>query len=88
MNEFLVKIIDAHGGTDRWHWNEKVEATIVSGGGFFALKGVPQDAKPAAYDRMAARGTIVGLALWGSRSAHDVHAGADRHREARWHNGR
>ena len=34
MNEFLVKIIDAHGGTDRWHWNEKVEATIVSGGGY------------------------------------------------------
>ena len=46
MNEFLVKIIDAHGGTDRWHWNEKVEATIVSGGGLFALKGVPQDANP------------------------------------------
>ena len=37
MNEFLVKIIDAHGGTDRWHWNEKVEATIMRGGGFFAL---------------------------------------------------
>ena len=46
MNELLVKIIDAHGGTDRWHWYEKVEATIVSGGGFFALKGVPQDANP------------------------------------------
>src|ERR1700758_4510032 len=46
MNEFLVKIIDAHGGTDRWHWNEKVEATIVSGGGFFALKDVPQDSNP------------------------------------------
>src|SRR5215472_9331970 len=46
MNEFLVKIFDAHGGTDRWHWYEKVEATIVSGGGFFALKGVPQDANP------------------------------------------
>jgi len=46
MNELLVKIIDAHGGMDRWHWYEKVEATIVSGGGFFALKGVPQDANP------------------------------------------
>ena len=31
---------------DRWHWYEKVEATIMSGGGFFALKGVPQDANP------------------------------------------
>jgi hypothetical protein len=46
MNELLVKIIEAHGGTDRWHWYEKVEATIVSGGGFFALRGVPQDANP------------------------------------------
>ena len=46
MNELLVNIIDAHGGTERWHWYEKVEATILSGGGFFALKGVPQDANP------------------------------------------
>ena len=46
MNEFLVKIIDAHGGADRWHRYEMVEATIVSGGGFFALRGVPQDANP------------------------------------------
>src|SRR5262245_41002542 len=45
MSELLVKIIDAHGGIDRWRY-EKVEATIVSGGGFFALKGVPQDANP------------------------------------------
>src|SRR6516164_11846090 len=36
---------------------------------------------------MAARGTLVRLALWGSRSAHDVYAGADRDREARWHDG-
>jgi hypothetical protein len=34
----LGKIIDAHGGTDRWHWYEKVEATIVSGGGFLRSK--------------------------------------------------
>ena len=46
MNELLVKITEAHGGMDRWHRYEKVEATIVSGGGFFALKGVPQDANP------------------------------------------
>jgi hypothetical protein len=31
---------------DRWNAYEKVEATIVSGGGFFALKGVLQDADP------------------------------------------
>src|ERR1700736_5380227 len=46
MNELLAKIIDAHGDMERWHGYEKVEATIVSGGGFFALKGVLQNSKP------------------------------------------
>jgi hypothetical protein len=36
MNELLAKIIDAH----------QVDSTIVSGGGPFPLKGVPQDSKP------------------------------------------
>jgi len=44
MNELLTRILDAHGGVDRWKRYEKVEATIVSGGGLFTLKGVPQDA--------------------------------------------
>jgi hypothetical protein len=46
MNELLTRILDAHGGMDHWKAYEKVEATIVSGGGLFALKGVPQDAAP------------------------------------------
>src|SRR5258708_20068149 len=46
MNELLARILDAHGGMDRWHGYEKVEATIVTGGGFFALKGVLQDSNP------------------------------------------
>jgi hypothetical protein len=46
MNDFLAKILDAHGGLDRWNRYERVEATIVSGGGFFRLKGVPQDSNP------------------------------------------
>jgi hypothetical protein len=46
MNELLAKIIDAHGGMDCWNRFEKVEATIVSGGGLFRLKGVPQDSTP------------------------------------------
>jgi len=46
MNELLARIIDAHGGIDRWNQYERVEATIVSGGGFFRLKGVPQDSTP------------------------------------------
>jgi hypothetical protein len=39
-NELLARIIDAHGGIDRWTGYEKIEARIVSGGGFFPLKGV------------------------------------------------
>jgi hypothetical protein len=46
MNKLLASILDAHGGLARWHEYERVEATIVSGGGLFALKGVPQDANP------------------------------------------
>ncbi|MBV8592631.1 MAG: hypothetical protein JO212_21650, partial [Acetobacteraceae bacterium] len=46
MNELLARIIDAHGGMDRWNRHRKVEATIVSGGGLFALKGVLQDSNP------------------------------------------
>ena len=46
MNELLARIIDAHGGMDRWNRYDKVEATIVSGGGLFPLKGVAQDPSP------------------------------------------
>ena len=43
MNELLARVLDAHGGVERWNGYEKVEATIVSGGGFFPFKGVLQD---------------------------------------------
>ena len=46
MNELLANILDAHGGLDRWNRYKTVEATIVSGGGLFRLKGVPQDSTP------------------------------------------
>src|SRR6516162_6071349 len=46
MNQLLSRILDAHGGMDRWQDYEKVEATIVSGGGLFPLKGMMQDASP------------------------------------------
>jgi hypothetical protein len=46
MDGLLAAVIDAHGGADRWKSYEKVEATIVSGGGLFRFKGVPQDANP------------------------------------------
>jgi hypothetical protein len=46
MDELLVRILDAHGGIDRWSGCQKVEATIVSGGGLFPLKGLAQDPNP------------------------------------------
>jgi hypothetical protein len=46
MNELLGRILDAHGGVDRWNGYERVDATLVSGGGLFALKGIPQDPTP------------------------------------------
>lgn len=46
MNQLLTEIIAAHGGIDRWNSYEKIDATIVSGGGFFSFKGAPQDPTP------------------------------------------
>lgn len=46
MNDLLARILDAHGGSARWNAFKKIEASIVSGGGFFPLKGTPQDSKP------------------------------------------
>lgn len=46
MNALLANILEAHGGLDRWKRYAKVEASIVSGGGLFALKGLPQDSTP------------------------------------------
>ena len=44
--EFLSHVIEAHGGAELWTRFTKIDATIVSGGGFFALKGTPQDPDP------------------------------------------
>ena len=46
MNKLLDKILDAHGGVHLWREYERVDATIASGGGFFALKGFPPDPSP------------------------------------------
>jgi len=46
MNQLLCDVLDAHGGLRVWRAHERIEAEIVTGGGFFALKGVMQDADP------------------------------------------
>jgi hypothetical protein len=46
MDKLLTAILETHGGLNRWNNYERVDATIVSGGGFFALKGLIQDSTP------------------------------------------
>lgn len=43
MHELLDRIIEAHGGLQRWKNHEKVVANVASGGGFFLFKGAAQD---------------------------------------------
>jgi len=38
MGELLNRVLDAHGGIDRWRGFELVQATIVSGGQIRAMK--------------------------------------------------
>jgi hypothetical protein len=46
MIELLTEAIHAHGGMDRWKARKSLAATIVTGGDFWALKGIDQDAGP------------------------------------------
>ncbi len=46
MNELLSDIVRAHGGFSRWRALDHVEATIVTGGKLWALKGLVQDPNP------------------------------------------
>lgn len=46
MNELLSDVVRAHGGFSRWRALNQVEATIVTGGSLWALKGLVQDPNP------------------------------------------
>ncbi|MEU1402873.1 hypothetical protein ABZ471_11000 [Streptomyces sp. NPDC005728] len=46
MNDLLTEVIEAHGGIGRWQELTRAQATLVSGGDLFAVKGLPQDATP------------------------------------------
>jgi len=46
VNDLLQRALDAHGGLERWKALRRLTVTAVSGGGLFALKGMPQDATP------------------------------------------
>jgi hypothetical protein len=42
----LADVLRTHGGLDRWRVFSRLEATIVTGGGFWAMKGLVQDPSP------------------------------------------
>ena len=46
MNELLGNVLEAHGGLQRWSRYREVEATIITGGALWAIKGLVQDAEP------------------------------------------
>jgi hypothetical protein len=46
MSGLLDEVVDTHGGIEHWKRRTRVTASIVSGGGLFALKGLPQDSEP------------------------------------------
>ncbi|WP_271896024.1 hypothetical protein [Candidatus Phyllobacterium onerii] len=58
MNSLLNEVLTAHGGLKRWNEFNSVEATIVTGGTLWGMKGLVQDPAPR-------RMTV---------SLHDVHA--------------
>lgn len=45
-SELLLKVLQAHGGLERWNSFDNVQATIITGGELFGMKGTPQDATP------------------------------------------
>ena len=46
MTDLLDAVLDAHGGLEHWRRFSCVEATIVSGGKLWGIKGQEQDASP------------------------------------------
>ena len=46
MTELLAKIIEAHGGLERWKNFSRVEATIVTDGALWGMKNLTQVQEP------------------------------------------
>ena len=46
MSNLLARVLEVHGGLDRWRERTSLTAAIVTGGGLWALKGLVQDPTP------------------------------------------
>lgn len=56
MSGLRESVLDAHGGLARWRRFSQIQATIVSGGKLFQLKGQAQDATPRRMTAALQRG--------------------------------
>jgi hypothetical protein len=46
LADLLDAVLNAHGGLDKWRRFTQVQATVVTGGGLWEIKGQPQDPQP------------------------------------------
>lgn len=56
----LAEVLDAHGGLDRWRQFSRLSATVVTGGAFWGMKGIDQDAdaRRVTVDTRGEHGTL------------------------------
>ena len=75
MHDLLERVLAAHGGPDRWNAFNEVSTTVVTGGDFWATKGITTD---NIRSRDAA-GMGNPCAVWQSGLANDIpsHPGCD-----------
>ena len=46
INRLLSEVLEAYGGLERWRKFSAMSATIITGGEFWGMKGLVQDAGP------------------------------------------
>lgn len=69
MNELLTRVIDAHGGLERWNELDTVSARLAQGGALWGLKG-----QEGVLDDV-----VVTASLHEERASHRPFGAADRH---------
>ncbi len=79
----LTRVLDAHGGFDRWLGFQRIDATITSGGLMFEMKGIPQAPTPRHMTAALQREWSSVRPFGADDQQTDFTPGPDRHRETR-----
>jgi hypothetical protein len=64
MIRLLDKVLDAHGGLDRWRATRAIRATVSLGGPFWDLRAVPAADRTNLTVEMQLREQLVSLSQW------------------------